>query len=153
VFISFLPLLRAYVEFAQRPDAAPAINHCLLYEAGTGKRVPNDPGVGREDVAAQRCYRELLWAKQLLADAVSSRIAPLNPIQVRFILVLVLTSSCATQRDSELAGFPGHAGVYVRHLKTGEEAVFRADEIFNSASMIKLPVAALAFEKVSRSGF
>lgn len=77
-------------------------------------------------------------------------------------MLLVLTSSCATQREPksssglqkmvnfELARFPGHAGVFVKHLKTGEEASFRADEIFNSASVIKLPVAALVLEKAAR---
>ena len=48
--------------------------------------------------------------------------------------------------DAELARFPGKAGVWVKHLTTGEEAAVRADEAFNSASVIKLPVMTLAFE-------
>jgi beta-lactamase class A len=79
-----------------------------------------------------------------------------------FLLALfAFTSSCAVHRElksssslqefvnSELARFPGHAGVYVKNLKTGEDAGFRADEIFNSASVIKLPVAALVLEKAA----
>jgi beta-lactamase class A len=50
--------------------------------------------------------------------------------------------------DAELARFPARAGVWVKHLATGEEAGVRADETFNSASVIKLPVLALAFEMV-----
>jgi beta-lactamase class A len=47
--------------------------------------------------------------------------------------------------DAELARFPGKAGVWVKHLTTGEEAAVRADEGFNSASVIKLAVLVLAF--------
>jgi beta-lactamase class A len=48
--------------------------------------------------------------------------------------------------DSELAGFPGRAGVWVKHLKTGDEAGVRADDVFNSASVIKIPVAMMLFQ-------
>jgi beta-lactamase class A len=48
--------------------------------------------------------------------------------------------------DAELARFPGRAGVWVKHLTTGEEAAVRADETFNSASVIKLPVLLLAYQ-------
>jgi beta-lactamase class A len=40
--------------------------------------------------------------------------------------------------------------VWVKHLTTGEEAAVRADEAFNSASVIKLTVLALAFEMADR---
>ena len=52
--------------------------------------------------------------------------------------------------DAELARFPGKAGVWVKHLTTGEEASVRGDEAFNSASVIKLPVMALAFEMADK---
>jgi len=48
--------------------------------------------------------------------------------------------------DAELARFPGRAGIWVKHLTTGEEAAVRADESFNSASVIKIPVLVLAFQ-------
>ena len=38
--------------------------------------------------------------------------------------------------DAELSRFPGRAGVWVKHLTTGEEAGVLADETFNSASVI-----------------
>jgi beta-lactamase class A len=48
--------------------------------------------------------------------------------------------------DAELPSIPARAGIWVKHLTTGEEGAVRADEVFNSASVIKLPVAALALE-------
>ena len=48
--------------------------------------------------------------------------------------------------DADLARFPGRAGVWVKHLTTGEEAGVRADETFNSASVIKIPVLVLAYQ-------
>lgn len=52
--------------------------------------------------------------------------------------------------DAELARFPGQAGVWVKHLTTGEEAAVRADETFNSASVIKIPVLVLAFQMAEK---
>jgi beta-lactamase class A len=52
--------------------------------------------------------------------------------------------------EAELARFPGKAGVWVKHLTLGEEAAVRADETFNSASVIKLPVLVLAFQMAER---
>ena len=48
--------------------------------------------------------------------------------------------------DAELARFPGKAGIWVKHLTLGDEAAVRADDTFNSASVIKLPVLVLAFQ-------
>jgi beta-lactamase class A len=47
-------------------------------------------------------------------------------------------------------GFPGKAGIWVKHLATGETAGVRDGEIFNSASVIKLPVLALAFQMADK---
>ncbi|MBC7896147.1 MAG: serine hydrolase [Cytophagaceae bacterium] len=57
-------------------------------------------------------------------------------------------SSSGLQRllDAELARFPGTAGVWVKHLTTGEEAAVNGDRAFNSASVIKIPVMVLAFQ-------
>jgi beta-lactamase class A len=52
--------------------------------------------------------------------------------------------------DAELARFPGKAGIWVKNLTTGEEASVRADEFFNSASVIKLPVLALAMQMADK---
>jgi beta-lactamase class A len=47
--------------------------------------------------------------------------------------------------EAEAARFPGKLGVWVKHLSTGEEAGVRADSVFNSASVIKIPVLILAY--------
>lgn len=48
------------------------------------------------------------------------------------------------------ADFPGKAGIWVKHLKTGATAGVRETEIFNSASVIKIPVLVLAFQMADR---
>ncbi len=60
------------------------------------------------------------------------------------------TSGLQNLLDAELARFPGRAGVWVKHLATGAEASVRGDETFNSASVIKLAVLALAFQLADR---
>ncbi len=50
--------------------------------------------------------------------------------------------------SAQVARFPGTAGVYVKLLTTGEEAGVHADESFNSASVIKLPILALAMQQI-----
>jgi len=63
-------------------------------------------------------------------------------------LPVAQTPASGLQRllDAELARFPGRAGIWVKHLTTGEEAGVRADETFNSASVIKIPVMVLAYQ-------
>lgn len=52
--------------------------------------------------------------------------------------------------DAELTRFPARTGVWVKHLTLGEEAAVRADERFNSASVIKIPVMVLAFRMAEK---
>jgi len=52
--------------------------------------------------------------------------------------------------ESELARFPARAGVYVKHLTTGEEATVNADDAFSSASVIKLTILVRAFQLVDQ---
>ena len=60
------------------------------------------------------------------------------------------TSGLQRLLDAELARFPAKAGVWVKHLATGEEAGVRGDETFNSASVIKIPVMVLAFQMADK---
>jgi beta-lactamase class A len=46
--------------------------------------------------------------------------------------------------------FPGRAGIWVKHLTTNETAGVRDAEIFNSASVIKIPVLVLAFQMADK---
>ena len=48
------------------------------------------------------------------------------------------------------AEFPGRAGIWVKHLTTNESAGVRDGEIFNSASVIKIPVLVLAFQMADK---
>lgn len=48
--------------------------------------------------------------------------------------------------EAELNRFPARAGLYIKHLPSGEEAGVRADEAFNSASVIKIPVMVMAYQ-------
>ncbi len=55
--------------------------------------------------------------------------------------------SLLTRASSE---FPGKAGIWVKHLTTNETAGVRDGEIFNSASVIKIPVLVLAFQMADK---
>ena len=44
--------------------------------------------------------------------------------------------------------FEGTVGIYVRNLKTGRYAAIRADELFPTASMIKVPIMLTLFQQV-----
>ncbi|MXV51562.1 serine hydrolase [Pedobacter sp. HMF7647] len=74
-------------------------------------------------------------------------------------LLLVLTLNASAQKtDKKLQGklveltkgINGVAGIYVKNLNTGKIAVFNADSIFPTASMIKVPIMAGLFEKLDR---
>jgi len=52
--------------------------------------------------------------------------------------------------EALLNGFEGEAGVYVRHLKTGQTAAIHADTIFPTASMIKIPITIGMFDRIER---
>lgn len=52
--------------------------------------------------------------------------------------------------QGELSRIPAKAGIYVKHLKTGEEAAVLADEPFNSASVIKIPAMVMAYQMAEK---
>ena len=62
----------------------------------------------------------------------------------------------APRRDTKLearlqqlvAPFQGTVGIYVRNLKTGRYAAIRADEVFPTASMIKVPIMLTLFQQI-----
>lgn len=47
-------------------------------------------------------------------------------------------------------GFNGDVGIYVRHLKSGRTAAIRADELFPTASMVKVPILLGTFDAVTK---
>lgn len=78
----------------------------------------------------------------------------------RFALALALSTLAAithaqstplqTLLTRSSGEFPGKAGIWVKHLATGESAGVRDAEIFNSASVIKIPVMVIAFQMADR---
>lgn len=48
--------------------------------------------------------------------------------------------------EAELERLPARTGVYLKHLKTGAEVAIRADESFNSQSVVKIPIMVRAFQ-------
>src|SRR6187402_793831 len=78
-------------------------------------------------------------------------------IVIPIVLGLLLSVSPAAQPrplqsllESELATFPGVAGIQVKHLTTGEEAGVRAGQDFSTASVIKLPFMIKAYQMADR---
>ncbi|MDZ7266618.1 MAG: class A beta-lactamase-related serine hydrolase [candidate division KSB1 bacterium] len=59
------------------------------------------------------------------------------------------TDAKLTARLQELIkDFKGEVGIYVRHLPSGRSAAIRADELFPTASLIKVPIMLTAFQKM-----
>ena len=53
--------------------------------------------------------------------------------------------------EQAVAGFHGDVGVYVRNLRTGQVVAIRADELFPTASMIKVPILLATFEAMDKA--
>ena len=83
-----------------------------------------------------RCQSRLHLSgvKTLFTVAIAGLLLALQPTALHTLL---------TRASSE---FPGKAGIWVKHLTTGETAGVRDGEMFNSASVIKIPVLVLAFQ-------
>lgn len=47
--------------------------------------------------------------------------------------------------------FKGDVGIYVKNLKTGKAASYKADSVFPTASMIKVPITAGVFNKIEKN--
>ncbi len=50
-----------------------------------------------------------------------------------------------------VAGFRGEIGIYVRHLPTGASAEIKADTVFPTASLIKVPILLALYDQAERS--
>lgn len=90
----------------------------------------------------------LLLTLLLLAGACGRR--PAAGVQV--LAPLPNRPDPGLQRELErlVAGFRGDVGIYVRHLPTGATAAIRPDEIFPTASQIKVPLLVRLFDRVER---
>lgn len=57
-------------------------------------------------------------------------------------------SDLQSKLELVIDGFRGDVGVYVRHLATGETASIRADDLFPTASMVKVPLLINTFDAI-----
>ncbi|MBM4063628.1 MAG: serine hydrolase, partial [Planctomycetes bacterium] len=83
---------------------------------------------------------------------------PRRPASALLLATTALLAGCATapapapslaaQLQGLVAPLRDTAGIYVRHLGTGEEVAIAADELFPTASMIKLPILGALLAKV-----
>ena len=55
-------------------------------------------------------------------------------------------STLAAALETELGRIPARTGLYLKHLTTGEQIAIRADDSFNSQSVIKIPIMVRAFQ-------
>ena len=55
----------------------------------------------------------------------------------------------AGKLEALVKDFQGDVGIYVHHLSTGRIVVLRADELFPTASMIKVPILVTLFNKIA----
>lgn len=55
-----------------------------------------------------------------------------------------------SQLDALVKGFRGDVGIYVRHLRTGRSAWVRPDELFPTASLVKVPILLGTFDAIQR---
>lgn len=82
--------------------------------------------------------------------------SPVKLSNVKAVLALaaILAAAQPSPLQSLLARasseFPGRAGIFVKHLTSNETAGVRDGEIFNSASVIKIPVLVLAFQMADK---
>jgi beta-lactamase class A len=77
-------------------------------------------------------------------------VKPLLALAASGLLLAQQPSALDTILTRAAAEFPGKAGIWVKHLTTGETAGVRDGEIFNSASVIKIPVLVLAFQMADK---
>jgi beta-lactamase class A len=68
----------------------------------------------------------------------------------RLVAALTVDPDLQAKVDSLVLGLEGRVGLYVRHLPSGRTAEINADELFPTASMIKLPILAATFDRIDR---
>lgn len=55
--------------------------------------------------------------------------------------------------ESLVQGFKGEVGIYVKNLRTNKVAMYHADTIFPTASMIKIPILIGLMDKIQRGSW
>ena len=90
-----------------------------------------------------------------------SRVIQLNHIMILIVLTLITAEIAISSEKSDpvltekleklFIDFQGDVGIYVRHLSTEKSASIRADEVFPTASMIKVPILVTLFNKIANA--
>jgi beta-lactamase class A len=84
---------------------------------------------------------------------------PAMKIRLLTLLVVLLGEVAFAQKEDLrlkqkledlVKSFHGDAGIYVRHLKTGQTVSINADSLFPTASMIKIPITIGVFSKIEK---
>jgi beta-lactamase class A len=83
-------------------------------------------------------------------DIIYGRVKPLPAVVALVALSVQQPAALQNLLARSASEFPGKAGIWVKHLTTGETAGVRDGETFNSASVIKIPVMVLAFQMADR---
>ena len=71
-------------------------------------------------------------------------------VSMSFVVLGQSPSPLQRLLQAELSRIPAKAGIYVKHLKTGDEAAVLPDERFNSASVIKIPVFVMGYQMAEK---
>jgi beta-lactamase class A len=83
--------------------------------------------------------RPVVWLSLLLIPLAASA-QPADTTRVDPVL--------QTRLEEAVDGFAGEVGIYARHLPSGRRAALRADSLFPTASLIKLPILVKTFDAI-----
>jgi len=91
------------------------------------------------------------WPTALLVAAILAGFPQVGWAQTQSRTQPAYTDSVLFAKLAPLADrFPGRVGIYVSHLPTGATVEINADEVFPTASMIKVPIMVAVFDAIER---
>ncbi len=87
------------------------------------------------------------------------RIKMFSPALISLTLLLINCAGTSQKSVSDLGllqsnlelmidGFKGEVGIYARHLTTGQEIAIHADDLYPTASMVKVPIMLTLFQEI-----
>jgi beta-lactamase class A len=82
----------------------------------------------------------------------------MKPLRLVLVFLLLVANPVLPQQQNslerllkaEVARIPARVGLYVKHLRTGEQVAIQADEVFSSQSTRKIPIMIMAFQSADR---
>jgi beta-lactamase class A len=88
----------------------------------------------------------------MLVRALTLAVLPLCAMQAQGRAWPAVKNDARLERELRAlaAQVRGDVGIYVRHLRTGRGVAIRADEVFPTASMIKVPIMLGVHDAVAR---